>query len=110
MKKLVFIFSGIILLLSSFSQTRGSTSVKAFYEIGSPLFEKITLQLDPKYYKEKNFVIIAKNVSDVNCYIQSATLDGKPLNMPWFYYKDLIDRGTLLLQCTKTKYTVGKQT
>jgi predicted alpha-1,2-mannosidase len=79
-------------------ETNGGTDVKPFYEIGSPLFEKITIQLDPKYYKGKTFTIIAKGTSEVNQYVQSAQLDGKPLTKPWFYHADLVDGGSLVLQ------------
>ena len=75
----------------------GGTSVKPIYEIGSPLFEKVTIHLDNNYYQGKTFVIEARNVSDANRYIQSATLDGKLLNKPWFYHSQLVDGGTLLL-------------
>ncbi len=78
-------------------QTEGGTSVKPFYEIGSPLFEKITIHLNDKYYKGGTFTIEAKNTSDANRYIQSAQLDGKALNKPWFYHSDLADGGTLVL-------------
>jgi predicted alpha-1,2-mannosidase len=79
-------------------ETNGGASVKPFYEIGSPLFEKITIQLNPAYYPGKTFTIIAKGVSDVNRYVQSAQLDGKPLTRPWFYHADLVDGGSLVLQ------------
>ncbi|WP_346237034.1 GH92 family glycosyl hydrolase [Niabella insulamsoli] len=79
-------------------QTNGGTGVKPYYEIGSPLFEKITIQLDPAYYKGKTFTIIAKGSSATNRYIQSARLDGKPLGRPWFYHSDLVDGGSLVLQ------------
>jgi len=79
-------------------ETNGGTSVKPFYEIGSPLFEKVTIHLDPRYYKGKTFTIIAKGTSDVNRYVQSAQLDGKPLAKPWFYHSDLVDGGSLVLQ------------
>jgi len=79
-------------------QTDGGASEKPFYEIGSPLFPKATIQLDDKYYPGKTFVIEAENVSDENRYIQSATLDGKPLTRPWFYHSDLADGGKLILK------------
>jgi predicted alpha-1,2-mannosidase len=79
-------------------ETNGGASVKPFYEIGSPLFEKVTIQLDSRYYKGKTFTIIAKGTSDVNRYVQSAQLDGKPLTKPWFYHSDLVDGGSLVLQ------------
>jgi predicted alpha-1,2-mannosidase len=79
-------------------QTDGGAAVKPIYEIGSPIFEKVTIQLDQQYYKGKTFVIEAKGVSDANRYIQSATLDGKPLTKPWLYHTDLVDGGKLVLK------------
>ncbi|MCG8308885.1 MAG: GH92 family glycosyl hydrolase [Cytophagales bacterium] len=78
-------------------QMDGGASVKPVYEIGSPKFEKISIHLDKNYYPGKTFVIEAKNVSDENIYIQSATLNGKALNKPWFYHDELIKGGTLSL-------------
>lgn len=75
----------------------GGASVKPIYEIGSPIFEKVTIHLDEKYYPGGKFVIEAKNVSKDNMYIQSATLDGKPLSKPWFYHSELVDGGSLVL-------------
>jgi lysophospholipase L1-like esterase len=37
-------------------------------------------------------------VSDKNIYIQSATLNGKPLNKPWFYHEELVNGGSLILK------------
>jgi predicted alpha-1,2-mannosidase len=49
------------------------------YAIGSPIFDKATIRLG----NGKDFVITAKNNSPENVYIQSATLNGQPLNRPW---------------------------
>jgi predicted alpha-1,2-mannosidase len=78
-------------------EMNGGASTKPIYEIGSPLFTKTTIKLDPKYYSGKTFTIEAKNNSNTNRYIQSATLDGKPLNKPWFYHSQLVDGGKLVL-------------
>jgi putative alpha-1,2-mannosidase len=61
--------------------------------IGSPVFEKSTINLG----NNKTFVIEAKNVSAQNKYVQSATLNGEPLNKPWFEHSTLIKGGTLVL-------------
>ncbi len=61
--------------------------------IGSPIFEKSTINLGNK----KTFVIEAKNVSAQNKYVQSATLNGEPLNKPWFEHSTLLKGGTLVL-------------
>jgi predicted alpha-1,2-mannosidase len=66
--------------------------------IGSPEFSKITIHLDPTYNKAKEFVIEARNNSKTNKYIQSATLNGKPLNKPWFDQEVIKNGGILIFQ------------
>ena len=75
----------------------GGASVNPVYEIASPVFEKITIQLDGNYYDGKEFIIEAKNTSPVNKYIQSATLNGKLLDSYWFYHSELVKGGRLIL-------------
>ena len=79
-------------------QMDGGASTSPVYEIASPLFEKVTIQLDDKYYGGKEFVIRAKNTSKTNKYIQSATLNGKALNKFWIYHYELVKGGELLLE------------
>ncbi len=78
-------------------ETNGGASVNPFYEIGSPLFKKITIHLDSAYYSGKTFVIEARHASDKNCYIQSARLNGEKLTKPWFYHSELVKGGKLTL-------------
>jgi predicted alpha-1,2-mannosidase len=79
-------------------QMDGGASTTPVYEIGSPLFEKITIHLDENYYSGKKFVIEAKNTSKENRYVQSATLNGKSFNTFWFYHKDLVNGGELVVE------------
>ena len=65
------------------------------YVIGSPLVSRATIQLDKSHYGGKTFTMIADNNSAVNPYIQSATLNGKPLTRSWFTQKELAAGGTL---------------
>ena len=67
---------------------------RAVYDIGSPIFEKVTISIG----NNKTFIIEARDVSAKNKYIQSANLNGKPLNSPWFNHSDLANGGTLVLQ------------
>lgn len=64
------------------------------YNIGSPLFEDVQISLP----SGKVFRIIAKNCNDTNKYIQSARLNGKQWNKPWFAHDDIKDGGTLELK------------
>ena len=78
-------------------QTDGGVSTNPFYEIASPLFDKVTIQLDQNYFKGKSFTIEAINNSQKNRYIQSARLNGKVLDTFWFPHKDLVNGGELVL-------------
>lgn len=68
------------------------------YEIGSPIFEKTTIQLD----NGKQFTILAHHVSAQNKYIRSAVLNGKVLDKPWFRHSDIANGGTLVLEMSAT--------
>ncbi len=63
------------------------------YNIGSPFFEKVTMELG----NGKQFRIIAKNYGKENKYIQSARLNSKDWTKPWFSHDDIKEGGTLEL-------------
>ncbi|MCL5035374.1 MAG: GH92 family glycosyl hydrolase [Bacteroidetes bacterium] len=65
-----------------------------YYVIGTPIFRRTTIRLS----NGKTFTIIAHNVSVRHKYIQSATLNGKPLDKPWFTQMDIENGGVLELQ------------
>jgi predicted alpha-1,2-mannosidase len=64
------------------------------YEIGSPIFAKITLTM----VNGDKFTILADRVSTKNKYIQSASLNGKPSVKPWFRHADIVNGGSLILE------------
>ena len=61
------------------------------YMIGSPMHKRVSIRLG----SGKTFRVIAENVSARNLYIQSATLDGKPLNVPLITWEH-IQSGAIL--------------
>jgi len=64
------------------------------YEIGSPIFAKTAIHLG----NGKVFTIVANHVSGQNKYIQSAELNGKPLDKPWFLHSEIANGGSLMLE------------
>ncbi len=68
------------------------------YVIGSPMVEKATFNLNPKYYKGGTFTVIAHNVSNQNIYVQSAKLNGQAINRPWITHDEISKGGTLTLE------------
>lgn len=67
------------------------------FDISSPLFSKITISLDSRYYSGKEFTINAIGNSDKNIYIQEAYLNGKKLSSPKLKFNDVVRGGELTL-------------
>jgi predicted alpha-1,2-mannosidase len=63
------------------------------YNIGSPLFSNVKIRLG----NGSVFEIEAKNCSDDNKYIQSATFNGIVWDKPWFSHEDIAGGGKLVL-------------
>ena len=83
-------------------QTDGGCDVSPQYEIASPLYEKVTIDLGKQYGRGKQFTIIAKGASRANKFVQSAKLNGKILNSFRFPASELLKGGTLELQMGST--------
>ena len=64
------------------------------YIIGSPLFKKVTINLE----NGNKFVIEAKDNSDKNIYIQSAKLNGTTYNKSYFTHQDITKGGRLVFE------------
>lgn len=64
------------------------------YSITSPLFTKVSIDLP----NAKTFTIVANKSSRKNKYIQSATLNGRPLQSLSFTHAELLNGGTLVLE------------
>lgn len=73
-----------------YSVTPGSN----IYAIGSPFFPELRFNLENR----KSFVIRARNVSQRNVYIQSATLNGRPYDKSFLSHADIMAGGLLVFQ------------
>lgn len=73
---------------------------KAEYVITTPTFDKVTIKLDPKYYKQSELVIEAVNRTPENIYIEKIELNGKPFRGYFISHKQLTDAGRLTIYCT----------
>ena len=63
------------------------------YILGSPIFNQVAMHMG----NGRTFEIVANHNSKQNMYIQSATLNGKPWNKPWFSHADIAKGGKLVL-------------
>jgi len=64
------------------------------YAIGSPLFEKVTINLE----NGNKFIIRAENLSDKNYYIQSAEMNGNKYNKCYITHNDIMNGGEIVFK------------
>jgi len=74
---------------------KGTVSKNPVYEITSPVFDEITINLDKAYYTGKKFTIKTHHNSYENVYIQKAVLNNKELNKYWFSHDTFSKGGEL---------------
>ena len=65
-----------------------------YYTIGTPLFDKATINLE----NGNTFTILANNVSDDKIYIQSANLNGEIFEHSFIKHADIIKGGNLVFE------------
>ena len=66
-------------------------------QITSPLFSRVVIRLDPRYYAGRTFTIEAHGLSDEAIYIQRALLNGQPYDRCSLSVDSLAAGGTLEL-------------
>jgi predicted alpha-1,2-mannosidase len=77
---------------------RGLTGLTPEFGLGSPLFDKIIISLNGKYYPGKQFVIETENNSQDNIYIQSMSVNGAGLNKTFLPFSDVISGGKMTIK------------
>lgn len=76
---------------------KGLTEPKPELEIGSSLFDKIKIRLNPKYYKGKEFIIETKTNTATNGYVQTIQLNSQSLHRPFVSWDSITKGGKLVL-------------
>jgi predicted alpha-1,2-mannosidase len=87
---------GVLMAIGLFD-VEGGAALHPTYQITSPIFDRVTIHLNHDYFPGDKFVISTKNNSVTNLYIQSAKLNGRPLNQDWFAHTNLVQGGKLEL-------------
>jgi predicted alpha-1,2-mannosidase len=67
---------------------------QSYYLINTPYFRQTIIHQE----NGNDFTIVAKNLSEKNKYIVSATLNGKPFSKSWIEHQDIVDGGSLILE------------
>ncbi|WP_081147609.1 GH92 family glycosyl hydrolase [Niastella vici] len=74
---------------------QGHAATDPTFQFGSPLFDRVTIKLHPKYYTGKTLVIEARNNTKQHVYIQSVSFNEKKGNNCWINRKELTGGGVL---------------
>ena len=74
---------------------KGLTDKQSAFALGAPLFDKITIRLNPDYYSGKEFVINLHNNTAGNDYVQQYKLNGEVLHTPHIPFADIVKGGEL---------------
>lgn len=77
---------------------KGLTAPDPSFQIGSPLFDRITIRLNPDYYPGRKFVIDVENNAPENLYISSLELDGRPLDSVQLPFAEVVAGGRLKIR------------
>ena len=71
------------------------------YQIGSPIFDKVTIRLNENFYPGKTFVINAVNNLKENMYIQRIFLNRKSHKTSFIDHNDIVNGGVLTFEMDK---------
>jgi len=87
-----------VLLKLGLFQMNGGTDKDAAYQIGSPIFNKITIDLNPKYYAGKTFVIKAENNNTENVFVKDIKYNNKAVPNFSLTHQEITTGGELILE------------
>lgn len=87
-----------VLMKLGLFQMNAGTEENPIYELGSPIFNKAIIHLNPDYYPGKSITIQAQNNGPENYYISRKTFNGKPIKGIGIRHGDLTKGGLLKLQ------------
>ena len=82
---------------------KGLASTEPTFSLGAPLFDKVTIKLNPKYYPGKKFIIQTTGAKgrNPNAYVQSYVLNGQPVEGVHIPFEAVAKGGTLEVQMTE---------
>jgi predicted alpha-1,2-mannosidase len=87
-----------VMAASGIFDVAGLTKQDPEFGISSPLFDKITVTLNSKYYSGKEFVIKTENNSKDNQYISEMSVNGTVLNKPFIPFATAVKGGEMMVK------------
>lgn len=65
------------------------------YILTAPVFDKVTIKLQPEYYKQRQLVIEAPGATGSKAYIKRVTMGGKTVKTSIITHDELVNAGTM---------------
>ena len=87
-----------VLMKIGLFQMNGGTDNNSEYQIGSPIFDVVTINLNQDYYKGEKFVIKAKNNDPNNVHLNKVTHNEEVILDFTIKHKDITNGGELILE------------
>ncbi|SDS93503.1 alpha-1,2-mannosidase, putative [Maribacter dokdonensis] len=91
-----------VLIKIGIFQMNGGTEANPEYQIGSPIFDEVTIKLNNNFYSGDLFAIKANNNSDANFYVSEAEFNGTSIKANSLRHDDIVKGGELILEMTNT--------
>ncbi|MCX2678639.1 GH92 family glycosyl hydrolase [Galbibacter sp. EGI 63066] len=98
-----------VLMKIGLFQMNGGTEENPEYQIGSPIFDKITIELNKDYYPGEVFEIKSINNNSDNIYVDDIKLNNIPIKGQKIMHQDIVEGGTLTLEMTSSPSKRGKE-
>lgn len=76
---------------------KGLTEIDPKFQIGAPLFDKVTVRLNKDYYPGEKFIIEAKKQAVGDCYLQDISLNNRPQDTVQLPFSEVVKGGKLVL-------------
>lgn len=76
---------------------KGLTEIDPKFQIGAPLFDKVTVRLNKDYYPGEKFVIEAKKQAVGDFYLQDISLNNRPQDTVQLPFSEVVKGGKLVL-------------
>lgn len=87
-----------VLMKIGLFQMNGGTENDTEYQIGSPIFDEVSIKLHPDYYGDKTFIIKTKNNSNTNVFVNDVKLNDQEVEGYILSHSDIVKGGKLVLE------------